>query len=120
MTGGSGNDTLIAGHGPDIMTGAGGADRFVFGDVPWQGGHITDFTHGADQIDVSGMLAKAGWSGTNAISDGYIRLYDDGQGGTWVYFDRDGPGTADQWGTFVTELDHVSTGTLTANDWVFR
>jgi Ca2+-binding RTX toxin-like protein len=120
MVGGSGNDTLIGGTGPDTMTGAAGADRFMFRDAPWQAGHITDFTHGTDKIDVAGMLAKVGWSGTNAIIDGYIKLIDDGHGDTWVYFDRDGPGAADQWGSLVTTLDHVSPGTLTASDWIFK
>jgi Ca2+-binding RTX toxin-like protein len=120
LVGGSGDDTLIGGVGPDIMTGAGGADRFVWKDAPWQGGHVTDFTHGVDKIDVAGMLAKVGWNGTNAITDGYIKLYASGQGDTWVYLDRDGPGSADQWGTLVTTLDHVSPGALTASDWIFK
>lgn len=120
LTGGSGDDTLIGGTGPDTMTGAGGADHFVFRDAPWSGGHITDFTHGVDKLDVAGMLAKVGWNGTNAVADGYIKLLDDGRGDTWVYFDRDGPGTGDQWGTLVTTLDHVSPGVLTASDWIFK
>jgi hypothetical protein len=102
------------------MTGAGGADHFVWKDAPWQAGHVTDFTPGVDKLDVSGMLAKAGWSGTNAVTDGYIRLIADGQGDTWVYFDRDGPGNADQWGTLVTTLDHVAPGAVTAGDWLFK
>jgi Ca2+-binding RTX toxin-like protein len=120
LQGGAGDDTLFAGHGADTLTGAGGADHFVFGDVPWQAGHVTDFTHGVDRIDVSGLLSKAGYAGADPIADGYIKLIADGQGDTWVYFDSDGRGTADQWGTLVVTLDHVTPGSVTAGDWIFR
>src|SRR6185437_9680888 len=51
LTGGAGDDTLNAGTGPDTLTGAAGADHFVFHQLPWNAGHITDFTHGTDKID---------------------------------------------------------------------
>jgi Ca2+-binding RTX toxin-like protein len=121
LTGGSGSDTLIGGtSGPDTMTGAGGADHFVFRTVPWQGDHITDFTHGVDKIDVSALLASVGYAGTDPVADGYIRYGDDGSGNTYVYFDRDGHGTADQWGTRVVTLDHISASTITTADWIFH
>ena len=120
LTGGAGADTLIAATGPDTLTGAGGADRFVYGDVPWQAGHVTDFTPGVDKLDVSGWLTKVGYAGTNPIADSYIKLISDGQGDTWIYFDRDGTGTADQWGAFVTTLDHVSPGSVTLGDWIIK
>jgi Ca2+-binding RTX toxin-like protein len=120
LQGGSGDDTLIGGTGPDTMTGAGGADHFVYQSAPWQGGQISDFTHGVDRIDVSGLLAGVQYAGSDPIADGYVRLYDDGHGGTWLYFDRDGAGTADQWGTFVATLQGVSPGGLTASDFIFH
>jgi Ca2+-binding RTX toxin-like protein len=121
LVGGSGDDTLIGGtSGADTMTGAAGADHFQFNTVPWQAGHITDFTHGVDKIDVSRLLASVGYSGSNPIADGYIKIGDDGSGNTWVYFDRDGTGTGDQWGTRVVTLDHVASSSLTASDWIFH
>jgi Ca2+-binding RTX toxin-like protein len=121
LAGGSGDDTLIGGtSGPDTMTGAAGADHFQFNTVPWQGDTITDFTHGVDRIDVSRLLSAVGYSGTDPIADGYIRFGDDGNGNTWVYFDRDGHGTADQWGTKIATLDHVAASTLTTSDWIFH
>jgi Ca2+-binding RTX toxin-like protein len=121
MTGGSGDDTLIAStSGPDTMTGGAGADHFQFNTVPWQADNVTDFTHGVDRIDVSHLLAGVGYSGTDPIADGYIKFGDDGQGNTWVYFDRDGHGTADQWGTKVVTLDHVSASTITGSDFIFQ
>jgi len=41
-------------------------------------------------------------------------------GDTWVYFDSDGRGTADPWGTLVATLDGVSPSGVTASDWIFR
>jgi len=120
LVGGAGNDTLIAGYGADTMTGAGGADHFTFNDVPWAAGHITDFTHGVDKIDVSGLLRKVGYTGSDPIADGYVKLIDDGHGNSWVYFDSDGRGTADPWGSLVTTIDHVSPGGVTTGDWIFH
>jgi Ca2+-binding RTX toxin-like protein len=120
LVGGSGDDTLNAGTGPDTLTGAGGADRFVFHQLPWNAGHITDFTHGTDKIDVSALLSSVGYSGSTPFADGYLKLLDDGNGNTWLYFDRDGHGTADQWGTFVTTLDHVAPGALTLSDFIIH
>jgi Ca2+-binding RTX toxin-like protein len=121
LTGGSGDDTLVGGtSGADTMTGAAGADHFQFNTVPWSAGHITDFTHGVDKIDVSRLLSAVGYTGSNPIADGYIKVGDDGSGNTWVYFDRDGTGTGDQWGTRVVTLDHVASGSLTTADWIFH
>jgi Ca2+-binding RTX toxin-like protein len=118
LTGGSGDDTLNAGTGPDTLTGAGGADRFVFHQLPWNAGHITDFTHGTDKIDVAQLLANAHYGGADPIADGYLKLLDDGHGNTWLYFDTDGHGSGDPWGTFVMTLDHVAAGSLTLSDFI--
>lgn len=120
LVGGAGDDTLNAGSGPDTLTGGGGADHMVWGDVPWTAGHVTDFTPGADKLDAKAWLAKVGYAGTNPIADQYIKLISDGAGNTWVYFDRDGTGTADKWGTFVTTLDHVAPGSITLGDWIIK
>ena len=120
LVGGTGADTLIAAHGPDTLTGAGGADRFVFGELPWQPGHITDFTPGTDKLDLSGLLSQSGYTGGDPIGDGYVKLIDDGHGDTWLYFDTDGRRTADQWGTFVATLDHVAPASLSTGDLIFH
>ena len=118
LAGGSGDDTLNAGTGPDTLTGAAGADHFVFKALPWNAGHITDFVHGTDKIDVSQLLSGVGYAGSDPIADGYVKLLDDGHGDTWLYFDKDGHGTADQWGTFVMTLDHVAPASLTLSDFI--
>jgi len=118
LQGGSGDDTLIGGNGPDTMTGAGGADHFAFKAVPWSAGHITDFNHGVDKLDLSTLLSKAGYSGADPIADGYVKLIDDGQGDSWLYFDSDGRGSADPWGSFIATLDHVAPSGVTSADLV--
>lgn len=52
LYGGNGADHLIGGGGNDLLTGGAGADWFVF--APGSGAdEITDFTPGADHIDLS-------------------------------------------------------------------
>jgi hypothetical protein len=100
------------------MTGDGGADRFVFKAAPWTAGHITDFVHGTDKIDVSTLLANAHYAGSNAVADGYLKLVDNGAGSTWLYFDSDGTGSADPWGSFLTTVDKVSPSGLSLSDFI--
>jgi Ca2+-binding RTX toxin-like protein len=118
LAGGAGDDTLTAGQGPNTLTADLGADRFVFGQLPWTAGHITDFQAGVDKIDIHGLVQACGYSGSDPVADGYVKLIDNGAGGTWIYFDTDGRGAADQWGTFVTTLDHVAPSSLTSTDWI--
>jgi beta-glucanase (GH16 family)/Ca2+-binding RTX toxin-like protein len=120
LTGGAGADTLTAIHGGDTLSGAGGADHFVFQSLPWSASEVTDFTSGIDKLDVSALLAASHYSGTDPIADGYVKLIDNGSGGTWLYFDTDGKGTADQWGAFVATLDHVAPAGIAASDWIFH
>jgi Ca2+-binding RTX toxin-like protein len=116
LIGGSGNDTLIAGHGANTLTGSGGADIFVFNDQPWNAGQITDFAPGTDKIDLSALLAAAGYTGSDPIADGYVTFVDDGQGNTSLYFD---PHSQSQsWPTLVTALDHVAPNALSSSDLV--
>jgi Ca2+-binding RTX toxin-like protein len=110
LTGGSGNDTLNASRGPDVLTGGSGADKFAWADVPWSNATVTDFALGSDRLDLSGALADVGYTGSDPVADGYIRLVTGGGGNTWVYLDSDGRGTADQWGTFIIDLKGVTDG----------
>lgn len=119
LTGGPGNDTLDGGTGPDTMTGGAGADQFVWNPLPWSPSRITDFADGTDHINLSGLLAAYHYQGSDPIGDGYVRLVDDGQGDTWLYFDTDGHGSADQWGTFLATIDHVPASSLSASDFIF-
>jgi beta-glucanase (GH16 family) len=109
-TGTSGNDVFNLGRGGDVVTGNGGADVFKFAEVPWAGGHITDF--GADDaLDLSAMFAHYGYTGSNPLQDGHLKLVSDGQDGAQVWFDMDGLSSGSgSW--LVTTLDHVAPASL--------
>ncbi|MDB5468114.1 MAG: exsH [Phenylobacterium sp.] len=120
LTGGAGADTLSAGQGPDSLTGGAGADHFVFAKLPWSAGHVTDFTPGADVLDLRQLFADAGYTGSNPLADGYLSFQSDGAGGTRVMFDPDGPGAATPWAWQVTTLDHAAPSSLSSSDWLFH
>ena len=74
---------------------------------------ITDFTVGQDRLDLSALLRKAGYSGSDPIADHYVTLLSDGAGGTQLLFDHDGTGPSPQWANYILKLDHVSATGLT-------
>jgi Ca2+-binding RTX toxin-like protein len=119
LTGGSGNDTLNAGQGPDRLTGGGGADFFVYGKLPWNAGHATDFTPGTDKLDLRALFSASGYAGTDPIADHHLEFRSDGAGNTQVYFDRDAVGSGD-WPYLIATLDHVSPGQISSGDWLFH
>jgi Ca2+-binding RTX toxin-like protein len=112
LRGGDGADTLNASQGPDVLIGGDGGDAFAYGALPWSAGRITDFTVGADRLDLSGIFRTSGYSGSDPVADGRVRLDSDGAGGTRVYFDRDAPNAGD-WPFLVTTLEGVSANGLT-------
>ncbi|MEZ0171079.1 M10 family metallopeptidase C-terminal domain-containing protein [Microvirga sp. TS319] len=64
LLGGRGDDVLTGGSGRDSLTGGDGKDLFVFhqGDVGLGSARrdvVTDFRHGVDRIDISGIDADA-------------------------------------------------------------
>ncbi|HVA13796.1 MAG TPA: type I secretion C-terminal target domain-containing protein [Stellaceae bacterium] len=114
LIGGSGNDTLIAGQGADTMTGGAGADTFVFNALPWNAGHITDFTPGTDRLDISSLLSDSGFTGSDPVADGYVSFASNGSGGTEVYVNSHS--ASDPWPTLITTLDNVSPAGLTTTN----
>src|SRR6185503_11816411 len=108
LTGGGGNDTLIAGHAADVLTGGAGADTFQFKYLPWSAGRITDFTSGVDKLDFSALFTASNYQGSNPIGDGYLSFWSDGAGGTKVMFDPDGFATGTRWPFQITTVQGVS------------
>lgn len=107
LQGGAGSDTLHAGRGPDLLTGGGGADAFAFGELPWNAGHVTDFTVGTDRLDLSALFQASGYAGADPVADGWVRFDPDGAGGTKVYLDTNGPAAGGDWPWLITTLDGV-------------
>jgi Ca2+-binding RTX toxin-like protein len=118
LTGGAGDDTLNASRGSDILTGGGGADRFVFAAENWSPAQITDFAAGVDRIDLSAVFDAIGYAGTDPFADGYLKLIEDGEGGTKVLFDRDAAGPEPQWANYILHLPGVAPSALTSIDWI--
>ncbi|MDB5418231.1 MAG: toxin, partial [Phenylobacterium sp.] len=118
---GAGNDIITVGTDSDVITGGAGSDIFRFTVVPWGSATITDFHVGEDILDFRQMFTGRGYTGSDPIADGWLKLEADGAGGTRVMFDPDGPaGTA--YGFFqIADLRGVAPTTLTAQqDWYFK
>src|SRR5262249_24704751 len=74
IDGGGGNDVIIGGSWADVLQGGSGSDTFVFANLadslPSTSDIITDFTHGADIIDLSAIDANTSSKGNQAFSFG--------------------------------------------------
>ncbi|MCY1541501.1 Serralysin C [compost metagenome] len=74
LSGGAGNDRLTGGAGKDSLIGGTGNDTFVFGSLTDMGltsatwDLISDFTRGADRIDLSALDANSGTLANDAFS----------------------------------------------------
>jgi beta-glucanase (GH16 family) len=91
--------------GGDTFTLGGGTDKVIYPFVPWTPEHIIGFTPGVDKLDVSALLAKSNYTGTDPVADGYIKFINDNQGNTIVYYDSDGKGSVDQWGNNIAFME---------------
>ncbi|WP_165830546.1 family 16 glycosylhydrolase [Phenylobacterium soli] len=104
---GSGTIVAAAGYG-QTLSGGSGADVFVFRSQPWTPATITNFQLGVDRLDVSAL--EGGYSGSNPVGDGYVRLLDDGAGGTKVLVTSN-PGA---WPSYVVDVKGVSLSAASA------
>jgi Ca2+-binding RTX toxin-like protein len=82
LNGEGGDDFLIGGLGNNTLTGGGGADTFQW--LDGNSGHdvITDFTPGADKLDLSQLLQ--GETNTAASLDDYLHFTVSGSGASLV------------------------------------
>jgi Ca2+-binding RTX toxin-like protein len=121
LNGGAGNDILIAGRSWDVLTGGAGSDIFQFDNLPWNNARITDFQVGTDMLDMRKLFTAANYQGTNPVADGYLSFQSDGAGGTKVYFDPDGPGSANPWPFLIATIDNVQpSGLHMQTEWFFH
>ena len=91
LVGGAGHDTLTGRQGRDLLTGGGGDDRFVYTSILDAGDRITDFQPGHDVLAVGQLLASLGYTGTDPMADGMLKLIAQG-GRTYAAYDLDGHG----------------------------
>ena len=89
IIGTTGDDILNGGLSADTLTGGAGGDTFVYTSMRDAGDTLVDFTPYADRIQLGGLLASLGYSGSNAVADGYVRVVDV-TGGISLQIDADG------------------------------
>jgi subtilisin-like proprotein convertase family protein len=82
IEGGRGNDSITAGGGVDKLYGGPGSDTFVFKTIGQGTDTIGDFLPGADRIDLHQLLVSLGYTGVDAVADGWLSLVSDGNSGT--------------------------------------
>jgi uncharacterized repeat protein (TIGR03803 family) len=117
IIGGSGNDTLIAGHSADMFTGSAGNDSFVYNYLPWNAGMVSDFAPGTDVLNLKGIFASIGYTGSDPVADGYLAFISDGAGDTRVIVAPQGPSTTIP--ITVTTLDHIDPSMVHSGDYLF-
>jgi hypothetical protein len=61
----------------DVLTGGGGHDTFNFAVLPWNAGHVTDFTR-ARTAGPARIFKSSTITATNPVADGYLIFRDDG------------------------------------------
>jgi beta-glucanase (GH16 family) len=119
LIGGAGNDFFEIGRGGDYVTGNGGADTFAFGQTPWSPATISDFHPGLDRIDLTGLLGNLGYSGSNPVADGYIKVVNDASGEAQIWSDLDKVSPGAGWYLAAT-LTGVPSASLQSNDLIFQ
>lgn len=91
LVGTPGDDLLIGYGGADLLSTGTGADVIVISSMRDAGDVVTDFMPGEDRIDLRALLAASGYTGDDAVADGFVR-FRAVIGGTRVELDSDGPG----------------------------
>jgi len=94
LTGTAGDDVISGGEGSDTITTGAGRDLLVYTSVRDGLDTVTDFTPGADRIDLNALLASLAMAPSQAMALGHVRLVNS-SAGVQVQLDTDGSaGTA--------------------------
>lgn len=118
LVGSAGDDQLIGGGGADKLTGGAGDDVFTYTAISDARDTILDFMPGADRIDLRALLAGIGYTGTDPIADGVVRLKD-GAKGAMLQIDADGHGGDAKWKGLVLLSGVPASAVETGRDLVF-
>jgi V8-like Glu-specific endopeptidase/uncharacterized protein YegL len=102
INGTSGRDTLTGTAEGDVITGLQGSDEITTGDgddivvynsVVDAGDTLTDFAVGRDKVDISQVLSSLNYSGSDPITDGYLK-FGSRQSDSFIQIDPDGVNSA--------------------------
>ncbi|MBV6626142.1 MAG: S8 family serine peptidase [Rivularia sp. (in: Bacteria)] len=117
---GDDTDNIITGlQSRDILTGGGGNDEFVYTSLRDAGDIITDFEVGSDTIVLTQLLDSLGYTGSDAISDGYVSFGANGND-AFVQIDQDGT-MGSRFARTIITLENVSlTEISNPNNFVFE
>lgn len=89
LTGTAGDDVISGGEGSDTITTGAGRDLLVYTSVRDGLDTVTDFTPGADRIDLNALLASLAMTPSQAMALGHVRLVNSSVG-VQVQLDTDG------------------------------
>ncbi|MEH1871599.1 DUF4347 domain-containing protein [Nostoc sp.] len=103
LIGGAGNDILIGGDFSDTLTGGSGNDQFIYQTLS-NSDTITDFNKNDDKLILTDLFKSRGYSGSNPISDGYLKFVQSGTS-TQVQFAY----LSDSFSTFATLNNFTAT-----------
>ena len=114
VTGSERRDDITGNSGRAILSGLGGADRFIYDSMRDRGDILTDFTVAEDKIVMSDLLDNLNYTGENPIADSYIQFGSRGNDGI-VLVDPDGTGSTSRAQTFLT-VENISIEELNNSD----
>ncbi|PSF30575.1 hypothetical protein C7H19_23620 [Aphanothece hegewaldii CCALA 016] len=89
-----GNNILVGGGGSDTLYGGSQVNQFVYQEMSDRGTAITgdkiyQFDHTQAQLILTELFDNIGYSGSNPVADGYLRLFQSGNS-TLLQIDADG------------------------------
>ena len=118
LTGTEAPERITGFQGSDRLTGGGGRDQFIYTSPVDGGDTITDFTIGEDQIVLTTLLERLGYTGSDPIADGLVQLRSRGSS-TVVAIDPDGFEGAAQARNFLTVEGIASAALNQADNFIF-
>jgi hypothetical protein len=106
------SNTFVAGGGrnSDLLVGGHGQNIFSYNNIAEGRDEIINFTPGKDKIDVSKLLDKMGYNGSNPLADQTIKLGVSDVTNTVISIDKDGIGIGQP--QILATLVDTSAGTM--------